>query len=136
MQAVESVGLRSALVGILAVSVGGMWMAGHRHHGCSHTPQKMHRLTLDAPVAPYAIYLTAWDEGDVWMPVDPSMHQTITFTTRATISDGCRWMGTEVLEPLDDTHFAYSYDETILECAPDATPYVKTPRTGIVTVVE
>jgi hypothetical protein len=134
MQAVESFGLRSALVA-LAVTGGGLWAAGHRCHA-RHEPQKMHRLVLDAPVDPYAIYLTAWEDGDVWMPIDPSLHQTITFTTRATISDGCRWMGTEVLEPLDNMHYAYSYDETILECAPDATPYVKTPRTGIVTVVE
>jgi len=134
MQAVESRALRSALVGLLLV--GGTVWAAERHHCHAQSHQKMHRLALDAPVEQYAIYLTAWEDGDVWMPIDTNLHQTITFTTRATISDGCRWMGTEVLEPIDETHYAYSYDETILECAPDAVPYVKTPRVGVVTVVE
>jgi hypothetical protein len=133
MQAVESVGLRSAVAGL--VLVGGTIFGMSRHHD-AHEQMKMHRLVLDAPVEPTAIYLTAWEDGDVWMPLDPELHQTITFTTRATISDGCRWMGTEVLEPLDEAHYAYSYDETILECAPDAVPYVKTPRVGTVTIAE
>ncbi len=111
-------------------------LRSRHHHHHAHGDMKMHRLALDAPIEPNAIYLTAWEDGDVWMPLDPTLHQTITFTTRATISDGCRWMGTEILEPLDESHYSYSYDETILECAPDAVPYVKTPRVGLVTVVE
>jgi hypothetical protein len=134
MQAVESVGLRSAAIGL--VLVGGTIFGAGRHHHVSHSEMRMHRLVLDAPVEPNAIYLTAWEDGDVLMPVDPGMHESITFTTRATISDGCRWMGTEILEPIDEAHYSYSYDETILECAPDATPYVKTPRVGLVTIVE
>jgi hypothetical protein len=136
MQAVQSVGLRSAVAGLALL--GGTVYGASRHHCTRSTEsvQKMHRLALDAPVEPYAIYLTAWEDGDVWMQLDPSLHQTLTFSTRATISDGCRWLGTEVLEPLDDTHYAYSYDETILECAPDSVPYIKTPRVGIVTIAE
>jgi hypothetical protein len=92
-----------------------------------------HRLSLQAPVQPNALYLTAWAEGDVKVTGEL---QAMTFTTRAYVNDGCRWMGIEKLEPIDARHFSYTYDETILSCDPDSVPYFKTPRTGIVTVEE
>jgi hypothetical protein len=43
-------------------------------------------------------------------------------------------MGTEKLTPIGARAYAYSYAETILSCRPNANPFRKTPRTGIVTV--
>jgi len=36
--------------------------------------------------------------------------------------------------PIDNHRYFYRYDEKILECEPGADPYIKTPRTGFVTV--
>ena len=59
----------------------------------------------------------------------------ITFQTRATLPDSCEWIATEVLTPIDDDTYAYSYDEHMLSCEPGAEPrYVATPRTGTVIV--
>jgi hypothetical protein len=60
----------------------------------------------------------------------------MTFEIRASVSDGCRWLGVETLEPIDDKTYAYDYSEYILECDEGATPFLKTPRTGIVDVLE
>lgn len=133
LHALEHVGFRSFVLAALVAAAATVYV-GHHHH-CTKS-QEMHRLVLDAPIEAHAIYLTAWAEGDVWMPLDLSTPQTITFSTRALIDDGCRWLGTEVLEPIDQSHFAYSYSEQILSCEPGAVPYVKTPRTGVVTVAE
>ena len=64
---------------------------------------------------------------------DSQLHP-ITFYNRASIHDGCRWLGTETLTPIDSKTFYYDYSETVLECDPGATPFYKTPRTGLVTV--
>ena len=130
LQALETVGFRSFAVGALVLAGGTVAL----HHTPTQ-PVEMHRLVLDAPVEPHAIYLTAWEDGDVMMPLDTSDLHTITFTTQAMIA-GCHWQATETLDPIDAKHFAYSYDETILSCEPDATVWYKTPRTGIVTIAE
>jgi hypothetical protein len=118
--------LKLSALGALALSAAA-FAAAPRHH-----PPVHHRLALDAPVLPRALYLSAWMDGDVFVDGDLSPMQ---FTTRAYVSDGCRWMGTETLEPIDEHQLAYRYDETILGCEPGATPYIKTPRTGVVNVV-
>jgi len=59
----------------------------------------------------------------------------LTFQTTAFINDGCEWLATERLVPTGSDRYAYSYDEEILSCQPDATPARKTPRTGYVLVV-
>jgi hypothetical protein len=92
------------------------------------------RLVLHARSAPHALYLTAWRHGDVKMPYDGDELVPLTFTTRASVNDGCRWMATETLVPVGPARYAYRYDETLLECDADATPCIKTPRTGYVTV--
>jgi hypothetical protein len=130
LQALETVGFRSFAIGALALAAGTFV-----HHHETKAPVEMHRLVLDAPVEANAIYLTAWEDGDVMMPLDTSDLHPITFTTQAMIA-GCRWQATEVLDPIDAKHFAYSYDETILSCEPDATVWYKTPRTGVVTIAE
>lgn len=93
-----------------------------------------HRLLLDAEVRADAIYLTAWDRGAVVLSLQGGELRPVTFTTRAWLSDGCRWEGVETLVPVDASHFAYDYRENILECLPDAEPAIKTPRQGVVTV--
>lgn len=91
------------------------------------------RLVLHAPVEANAIYLSAWDEGDVQLNIKGAL-RPMTFEIRASINDGCRWLGVETLIPIDEKTFAYDYDEYILECEPGAEPYRKTPRKGVVTV--
>jgi len=131
LQALETVGFRSFAVGALLLAAGSFAFKS----GDAAAPVEMHRLVLDAPIEPHAIYLTAWEDGDVVMPLDTHDLHPITFTTQAMIA-GCRWQATETLDPIDSAHFAYSYDETILSCEPDATVWYKTPRTGIVTIAE
>ena len=79
------------------------------------------------------MYLTAWEHGDVRINVDGDL-VPLTFQTRAEYVDHCRWLGTETLRPIGERRYAYSYSETLLDCDPGATPAIKTPRIGIVTV--
>lgn len=92
------------------------------------------RLALHTEILPNAIYLTAWRDGDVMFTFPDSQLHPITFYNRASIHDGCRWLGTESLTPIDEKTFYYDYSETILDCDAGATPFFKTPRTGLVTV--
>jgi hypothetical protein len=91
-------------------------------------------LVLHARSEPGAVYLTAWLHGPVAMPFEGDELVPLRFTTRASVSDGCRWQATETLVPVGPTRYAYRYDETLLSCEPGSTPYRKTPRTGCVTV--
>jgi hypothetical protein len=94
-----------------------------------------HRLVLHAPVQPHALYLTHWSNGNVLeLPLDVSHLQPMQFGIRAHISDGCEWLGIERLVPENEQRFFYSYDERILSCEPGATPALKTPRVGYVTI--
>ena len=131
MQAVEVPVLKVTLVAALAFGVFAIpARAAYRHHHHTHS----HRLVLHAPVLEHAIYLTAWSAGDFMYPVDPNDMQPIHFAMKAYISDGCRWLGEETLTPAANHRFDYTYDETILSCEPGATPALKTPRTGYVTL--
>jgi hypothetical protein len=91
-------------------------------------------MVLHARAEAGAVYLTAWLYGPVPVPFEGEELVPLTFTTRASVSDGCRWQATETLVPVGPTRYAYRYDETLLDCEPGATPYRKTPRTGCVTV--
>jgi hypothetical protein len=97
------------------------------------------RLTLEAPPPAHAgtIYLSVFSDGrDVTIATDYDELVPIRFETRAWVSDGCHWLGSETLTPIDRTHYAYAYDEAVLACEPGA-PFVdtvKTPRQGVVTV--
>ncbi|HSK02239.1 MAG TPA: hypothetical protein VK932_13395 [Kofleriaceae bacterium] len=93
-----------------------------------------HRLRLHAVDRPNTIYMTVFRHGDIRVRFDEGKLHPITFKVRATVSDGCRWLGIEKLVPRDDRSFNYDYSERILSCEPGATPYIKTPRKGIVTV--
>jgi hypothetical protein len=126
-QALASPLFRSLALGglLLALTVGAR--AARPHH-------KHHRLVLHTYADPGAVYLTAWRNGDVAAPFEGDKLVPLTFNTVALVSDGCRWLGTETLEPIGKGRYAYRYQETILECVPDANPCIKTPRTGLVTV--
>lgn len=133
LQAVEAPLSRTMVItGVGAALALGLALlpAHHRAHPV------VHRLVLDAPIQPHALYLTAWESGDVYVTFDKDVARSMTFTTRAHISDGCFWQATETLVPLTDTKYSYSYDETILSCEDGAVPALKTPRTGFVFVVE
>ncbi len=93
-----------------------------------------HRLRLHAVDQPNAIYLTVFRRGDIRVRFDGGELHPITFKVRASVSDGCRWLGIERLVPRDERSFYYDYSERILSCEPGATPFVKTPRKGLVTV--
>lgn len=125
-QALTSPVLRSVALGgiLLAVTVSLMGAAEPRAR----------RLVLHAPSEPRALYLTAWIHGPVPVPFAGDELVPLTFTTRASVNDGCRWLATETLIPIGPARYHYSYEETLLECDPGATPCVETPRIGYVTV--
>jgi hypothetical protein len=131
LQAVSAPLYRSVAVAglLLALTVAQVraGQTGKAHH--------VRRLALHAVAQPGALYLTAWSHGSVRVRVDGDKLVPLTFQTRALINDGCRWQGTETLVPRDDHSYAYRYDETILGCEDGAIPYLKTPRTGVVTIV-
>jgi hypothetical protein len=119
------------LVGGAALALGALFMP---HAVAAPTEASgMYRLVLHAPEdrAPH-FYVSVWSEGDVFVKSNDA--KNITFVRRGDEHDGCSWQGTERLTRLSDGAYAYNYSETILSCRPDARPFVKTPRTGIVTV--
>ena len=101
----------------------------------SHEHVYQHRLVLDAPTHPGYLYLSVFADGDVTIGSHDAGLEPIRFETRATLSDGCRWLGMETLMPMDAHHYAYRYDEAIISCEPGAKPAMRTPRTGIVTAL-
>jgi hypothetical protein len=101
-----------------------------------HDRAVTHRLALHAPEEADAYYLSAWHDGDIQLTFHDGELHPITFHIRASITDGCRWLATETLDPIDGKTFAYHYSEEILACDPGAKPARKTPRSGIVTVVD
>lgn len=111
----------SALLGLAAVAM-------------PHAQPGVYRFTLHAPMPPATIFVSAWNDGEVFVNHNGSDGKTLVFTRRADEHDGCRWQGTELLAPIGAHAYAYSYDEKILSCEPDAHPFVRTPRRGIVTV--
>jgi hypothetical protein len=115
-----------ALVGSALIGLGTLFMP--------HAQPAVYRFTLHAPAPPQHIYVSAWNDGEVYAGHDGSDGKTVTFTRRADEHDGCRWEGTEILSPIGPHAYVYSYDEKILSCEPDAHPFVRTPRRGIVTV--
>jgi hypothetical protein len=127
-QALVSPGFRSIAVAsiLCALAVGAM--AAKSRHG--------RRLVLHAYAKPGDLYLTAWRDGDVPVPFAGKQLVPLTYRTWASVNDGCRWLGTETLVPIDDKRYFYDYSETLLDCRPGATPCTKTPRTGIVTLEE
>jgi hypothetical protein len=128
-QALTFPALRSIAIGsiLLALTVVGAGAASSTHG---------RRMVLHAVEQPGAVYLSAWRNGDVPVPFKGERLVPLTYETLASVSDGCRWLGTETLTPLDERRYFYRYSETILECDPGATPCYKTPRTGIVTIEE
>ncbi len=126
---VKSLAIAAALVGANVV------------HDATTTHPVTHRLALHAPnpTPPpgyVTTYLSAFLDGDIDVTFHDGNLHPLTFRVRATLGDGCRWLGTERLVPIDDETFAYDYSETILDCDAGATPALKTPRAGIVTVVD
>jgi hypothetical protein len=120
-----------------AVVVGGLLLASSLALSRGHADSRRQvRLVLHTVSEPDAVYLSWWRDGDVRVEVEPGELPGMLFTCRAWIDDGCLWKGIETLEPLDARHYAYRYDEVILRCRPGAVPDRKTPRTGVVTVVE
>ena len=123
---VSSVFRSFAIAGVLvALSVVGAGAAkSSRHSG---------HLVLHAVAQPNAIYLSIFGQGDDAVPFDGKLG-TRTFTTTVWAPDDCQWRSTERLVPAGERRYRYSYDETLLRCHAGATPYVKTPRLGIVTL--
>ena len=127
LQAVEAPLLKAGVVG--AAVLAGMLAFAPR------TTATVQRLELHAPKEVGALYLTAWDQGDVLVRLADGKATPLTFQTHAFINDGCEWLATEHLVPAGQDRYAYSYDEEILSCEPGATPARKTPRTGYVLLV-
>jgi hypothetical protein len=132
MQAVEIPFIKATMVAALAFGAYAMPARKHHHHHRGHAQD--HLLVLHAPVLEHTLYLTAWSNGSFEYPVDVDDMQPLHFRMRAQVSDGCEWIGEETLTPTDDHRYAYTYEETMLSCEPDAKPATKTPRTGFVTL--
>jgi hypothetical protein len=94
----------------------------------------MYRLVLHAPEQDGACYVSAWSDGDVFASIDPRHAQRLEFRRHGLQHDGCSWTGVETLEPLTPGAYHYLYREIIDSCDPDAVPYDKTPRVGLVTL--
>ncbi len=131
-QALVALGPKSVVAGVLvggaALALGALFVPG----AVASRAPVMYRLVLHAPEAPHSFYVSAWAEGDVFVPSDDA--KTITFVRRGDEHDGCTWQGTEKLTRAGEGIYAYDYAETILSCRPDARPFKKTPRQGVVTV--
>jgi hypothetical protein len=131
-QALVAYGPRTLLPVMLlggAAIAGGAYLWGPRVNAPS-----MYRLTLHAPADPNAFYLSAWNDGEVFIDHDAHDRKPVVFTRRGEENDGCTWVGTERLVPIAVNAYHYSYEETILACRPGAMPFYKTPRAGIVTL--
>jgi hypothetical protein len=135
LHAVQAPGFKLTVVGGAALALALGALSTGRSHAESH--RTVHRLALHAPALPDALYLTAFAMGDVFVSRDDASPQPIVFQTREELDDGCMWQGTETLTPIDGNAYFYRYDETILSCEPGVVPYekyIRTPRTGCVTV--
>src|SRR6266545_1712352 len=131
-QALVAYGPRTLLPVML---LGGAAIAGGAYSwGPRVNAPAMYRLTLHAPADPNAFYLSAWNDGEVFIDHDARDRKPVVFTRRGEENDGCTWVGTERLIPIAVNAYHYSYEETILSCRPGAMPFYKTPRGGIVTV--
>ena len=130
-QALVALGPKSVAAGVLlggaALALGALFVP----RAVTASAPEMYRLVLHAPEVPGYLYVSAWAEGDVFVPRSDA--QAITFVRRSDEHDGCTWQGTEKLTRLSAGVYAYDYKELILSCKPDARPFRKTPRTGIVT---
>jgi hypothetical protein len=132
LQAVQAPVLK--LIAVAGASVAAIAGFGGTHKCSNEITQN---LTLFAPEKPGAIYLTAFENDHATVTLKEAGSYRITFQTRATLPDTCEWIATEVLVPIDESRYAYSYDEQMLSCDPGAEPrYVATPRTGLVVVEE
>ena len=127
LHAVETPFLKVAAVAG-AAALAGMLAFVPCDRGANPCGATVHRLELHAPQEPNAIYLTAFERGNVYVQLSGTRH-TLTFETRAHVWDGCDWLATETLVPEGNNRYFYSYDETVLSCEPGATPTRKTPRT-------
>ena len=121
---------------VRSVVLGGILFAATASQMLPTKPDRVDRLlVLETTARPHAIYLTAWRNGPLRVTMDANAElRPFVIKTKASITDGCRWLGIETLTPVAKNKFFYSYDEEILDCDPDATPAIKTPRSGIVTV--
>ena len=133
-QALVALGPKSVVTGVLvggaALALGALFLP--RAVASTSAPAAMYRLVLHAPERPGEMYVSAWAEGDVFVANHDA--KSLTFVRRGDEHDGCTWQGTERLTRLSPGVYAYDYSEQILACRPDAEPFVKTPRKGIVTV--
>ena len=131
--ALVALGPKSVVTGVLvggaALALGALFLP---RAVASTSPSGMYRLVLHAPEESGAFYVSAWAEGDVF--VASKDEKKLTFVRRGDEHDGCTWQGTERLTQLTPGVYAYDYSEQILSCRPDANPFRKTPRSGIVTV--
>jgi len=126
-QALATPLFRSCVLGLVLLSLGATAAA-------LHEDPVSRRLSLFAPEDPEAVYISAWRNGDIAVTFEDERLVPITFKTRASVTDGCRWLGIEKIVPIDSRTFAYDYSEVILDCDPGAKPARKTPRTGYVLV--
>jgi hypothetical protein len=131
LHALQAPLFRSVLVATLVLGVG---VAAYARQ--SSTPNR-HRLSLHTNWDCDAIYLSSWTQGeDLKMSISEGELRPLVLENRAWMWDGCKWLGTETLVPIDNHRYSYEYEETVLSCKPGHHPTHKTPRTGIVVVDE
>jgi len=135
-KAVVALGPKTVATGVLvggaALALGALFLPRAVASAPLGAEASMYRLVLHAPRESGAFYVSAWAEGDVF--VAHNDQKNLTFVRRGDEHDGCTWQGTERLTKMSAGVYAYDYSEQILSCRPDAQPFRKTPRTGVVTV--
>ncbi len=92
------------------------------------------RWVLQADRDPNCYYGSAWNDGDLVMPVAPH-DQSLRFVHVYTFEDDCTWRGVETLTPDGNGGYHYRYDDVLVSCAPDATPAPQCPLEGTVRIV-
>ncbi len=96
---------------------------------------KKFRLVLHAPEQG-GIYFTAWGNGDVIAAKDGTDGKPVIYLRRYHWGDGCDWVATETLTPINAKTYKYTYRETPTSCPAGAKAATgsTTPRDGEVTV--
>jgi hypothetical protein len=125
---------RLILLGTALLVASGFAITGlsHRH------ADTRYQLVLDVqdPGEARCYWGTAWEpNATVLIDHDASDGRLVTFKTRYPFVDGCWWEGAEVLTPMADGRYSYTYSDHLVSCEEGAEPAEACTRSGVVTAV-
>jgi hypothetical protein len=137
MNVLQSFSTRRALIlgtGILFVGTMAAMMAFACRCRSAAAPAAVEKWVLQADRDPNCYYGSAWNDGDVIMPV-AAHDQPVRFVHVYEWGDDCTWRGVETLTPDGNGGYHYRYDDVLVSCAEGATPAPMCPLEGTVRVV-